>query len=74
MMKDTIKRLTYEIELQAGETLTLPPSLVHAVGAGRWMITVEPAEDDNTSIRCHAAFLNGYDAADEGLYDDLASR
>jgi hypothetical protein len=47
--------------------LTLPPDLVDGLGPGRWRVLVEPAED---SIRRHDAFLAGYAAEDEGLYDD----
>jgi hypothetical protein len=67
-MKDSLKHLEYEIELQPGEKLTLPPRLVETVGAGCWVITVERAPA--TPIRTHGAFLNGYDVGDEGLYDD----
>ncbi len=72
-MKETLKHLAYEIELQYGEKLSLPPALLDAVGPGRWVITVEPAGNDS-AIRRHDAFLTGYAAEDEGLYDDLASR
>jgi hypothetical protein len=72
-MTDSLKLLAYEIELQPGERLSLPPSLLNAVGPGRWVVTVEPA-GDGSAIRSHGAFLAGYAADDEGLYDDLASR
>jgi hypothetical protein len=72
-MTDNVKYLSYEIELQPGERLTLPPALLNAVGPGRWVVTVEPAEG-NSAIRSHGALLAGYAAEDEGLYDDLASR
>jgi hypothetical protein len=72
-MKDAIKHLEIEIELQPGEKLTLPPALVDHVGAGRWRITVEPAEGAG-AIREHGAFLAGYAGEDEGLYDDCAGR
>jgi hypothetical protein len=65
-MKDQLTHLTYEIELQPGEKLTLPPALVNSVGPGRWLITVQPA---GPAVRNHAAFLNGYAPEDEGLYD-----
>src|SRR5262245_4048167 len=68
-MKDALKHLAYEIELQPGEKLSLPTALLDAVGAGRWVITVEPA-DMGAAIRNHRAFLAGYAAEDEGLYDD----
>ncbi|MEQ8962640.1 MAG: hypothetical protein RLP02_32810 [Coleofasciculus sp. C2-GNP5-27] len=44
-------KLTYEIELQTGEPLTLPDSLVESIGAGRWLITIEPfTEEDKTPV------------------------
>jgi hypothetical protein len=73
-MKDSLKHLAYEIELQPGEKLTLPPALVQSVGAGRWVVTVQPAGDANMPVRNHAAFLSGYAAEDEGLYDADSGR
>ena len=70
-MTTGLKHLAYEIELQAGESLTFPPALLNAVGPGRWIVSIEPA-DDNTAIRKHSAFLAGYCAEDEGLYDKRA--
>jgi hypothetical protein len=72
-MKDQLRHLAFEIELQPGEKLTLPPALIEGVGAGRWVITIEPA-DSAAPIRGHGAFLNGYAAEDEGLYDDDSGR
>ncbi len=72
-MKDHLKHLEYEIELQPGERLTLPPALIDSVGAGRWVITVQSV-GVGTPIRSHSAFLNGYAADDEGLYDDDSGR
>ena len=64
-----MKHLCYEIELKPGEKLILPPGLAESVGPGRWLITVEPADDANRAIRNHAAFLNGYGprVAESGL-------
>ena len=70
-MKDRLTHLAYEIELQPGEKLALPPALVESVGAGHWVITIRPV---STPVRSHGAFLNGYCADDEGLYDDDAGR
>lgn len=72
-MKDQPLNLSYEIELQPGEKLTMPPALVASVGAGRWIVTVQPARPAS-AVRRHAAFLNGYAPEDEGLYDDDSSR
>ena len=68
-MNDTLKQLAYEIELQPGEKLTLPPALVESVGPGRWVVTIQPAAGGEGPIRGHGAFLNGYCREDEGLYD-----
>lgn len=70
MMKEHLRHLAFEIEMQPGEKLTLPAALINGVGAGRWVITIQPVGDALTPIRGHGAFLNGYAAEDEGLYDD----
>src|SRR5690242_6533953 len=67
-MKSSVVRLTYEIELEPGEELTLPDSLVKSLGAGRWLITIEPSIPPH--LHDHNAFLNSYAPEDEGLYDD----
>ena len=61
--------LTYEIELQPGEKLTLPQSLVEQIGAGSWLGTIQPKFVESVKIRYHNGFLNGYSEEDEGLYD-----
>ena len=71
-MHHDVRHLEVEVDVRPGEKLTLPPELVDSVGAGRWRITVEPAQ--NADVRRHDAFLSGYAAEDEGLYDDDASR
>jgi hypothetical protein len=71
-MSNTVGPLEIEVELKPGEKLKLPQVLVDSVGPGRWRITVEPAEGGG--VRGHGAFLTGYAAEDEGLYDDDASR
>lgn len=73
-MKSSVNNLTYEIDLQPGETLTLPESLVAQIGAGSWIITIQPKPKLKEEIRAHQAFLNGYAPEDEGLYDDYPSR
>ena len=64
-----------EIDLLPGQKLCLPQSLVDRVGPGHWLVTIQPADEasDPDSVRGHSAFLNGYSAADEGLYDEYAS-
>ena len=69
-MKSSLVNLTYEIDLQSGETLTLPKSLVDQIGEGSWIITIQPKFKKTEKIRNHNGFLNGYAPEDEGLYDD----
>lgn len=67
--------LVYEIELQPGEKLRLPQALVDSVGAGRWVLTLQPLGPTEPSpLRDHRAFLNSYALEDEGLYDDYPPR
>ena len=73
-MKSSLVNLTYEIEIQPGETLTLPESLVEQIGAGSWIISIQPKLNQTQKIRNHHAFLNGYAPEDEGLYDDYPIR
>lgn len=73
----SLLNLTYEIELKPGEKLTLPTSLIDAVDAGRWLITIRPyavAPTSTMPVRSHSAFLNSYAPEDEGLYDELPTR
>ncbi len=72
-MKDQPIRLSYEVELAPSEKLKLPSALVDSVGAGRWIVTVQPSRR-SPGVRRHGAFLNGYAPEDEGLYDDDSSR
>ena len=71
-MKVHLRHLEYEIDLQPGEELTLPPALIDSIDAGRWVITVQSVV--GTPIRSHSAFSNGCAADDEGLYDDDSGR
>jgi hypothetical protein len=71
-MNSELITLTYEIELQPGEELTLPSALLENVGEGRWLITIQQTAKPTT--RSHDAFLKGYAPEDEGLYDDYPSR
>jgi hypothetical protein len=67
--------VTYEIELEPGEKLELPASLVGTIGPGRWLISVEQvAPQDASSLRDHSAFLNSYVPEDDGLYDASPGR
>jgi hypothetical protein len=67
-------KLIYEIELQPGEKLNLPESILENVVAGHWVITIQQKAEAAKDIRTHDAFLNGYAPEDEGLYDDYPSR
>lgn len=71
-MRSQSNKLTYEIDLQPGELLALPPELTASIGAGRWLVTIQPAASPSVSLltRSHDAFLNSYAPEDEGLYDD----
>ena len=70
-MKNSLVAVTYEIDLEPGETLVLPPELIASLKAGRWRLTLQPLQDTNApAIRDHSAFLNSYAPEDEGLYDD----
>jgi len=70
-MKSQPVKLTYEINLQPGEPLTLPPELTASIGTGRWLITIQPVSPPVPLLtRNHGAFLNSYAPEDEGLYDD----
>jgi hypothetical protein len=75
-MQSNLVNLTYEIELEPGEKLVLPETLVDSIGAGRWIVTVRPFTLPTSlqPIRSHDAFLNSYTPEDEGLYDDYPSR
>ena len=71
-MTNEVIQLTYEIELQQGERLTLPEELVASIGPGRWRLIVQPVR--RPLSRSHAAFLNSYAPEDEGLYDAYPAR
>jgi hypothetical protein len=64
-MKNKLVNLTFEIEIQAGEKLTIHNTLAD----GKWLIIIQ--SNSITSItRSHNSFLNSYYSEDEGLYDD----
>ncbi|HEX8396955.1 MAG TPA: hypothetical protein VF644_05990 [Pyrinomonadaceae bacterium] len=71
-MKSQLVQMMFEVYLENGEKLKLPEQLVENLGAGKWLITIQPKASE--SIRTHDAFLNGYSEEDEGLYDDYPSR
>lgn len=73
-METKLVNLTYEIEVQPGEKLTIPESIINSIGVGHWIITIQPKTATPTIPRSHDAFLNGYAPEDEGLYDDYPTR
>ena len=67
-MKSQLLQLAFEIELQDGEKLTIPSSIIEEIGKGKWLITIQPKSQ--TGDHAHDAFLKSYSPEDEGLYDD----
>ncbi|ARI83675.1 hypothetical protein [Microcystis aeruginosa] len=61
-------KLAFEVEIEEGEQLNLPSSIVQGIGKGKWVITIQPKT--LVSDRLHSSFLNSYAPEDEGLYDD----
>ena len=62
--------MTFEVDLETGEKLELPKNLIENLGAGKWLVTIQPKTVEQ--IKNHSAFLNSYAEDDEGLYDDLS--
>lgn len=71
-MKHSTTNITCEINLQPGETLKLPDSIIKQIGAGKWIVTIQSKPQETEITRNHQAFLNGYAPEDEGLYDDYS--
>jgi len=67
-MKNQLLKLAFEVEIEEGEQLNLPSSIVQRIGKGKWVITIQPKT--LVSDRLHSFFLNSYVPEDEGLYDD----
>ena len=65
-----IMSITCNVQVNPGERLSLPDSLIERVGEGRWTIIVQPTDETEEFVRNHSAFLAGYAPEDEGLYDD----
>lgn len=74
-MHSKLTELTFDIQLQPGEPLSLPKDAGEIVGPGHWVVSIRPAEDaaEPDFIRDHSAFLNSYAPEDEGLYDDYSA-
>jgi hypothetical protein len=41
-MKNQLLKLAFEVEIEEGEQLTLPSSIVQGIGKGKWVITIQP--------------------------------
>lgn len=74
-MQAKLTEITYDIELQPGESLSLPEDAAGILGPGHWLVSIRPVADRSRSelVRDHTAFLNSYAPEDEGLYDDYRS-
>ena len=72
-MPNVTTQLACEVELRPGERLRLPDSLTERIGAGRWLVTVQPV-DAAEPTRLHGAFLSAYVLEDDGLYEDAEPR
>jgi len=75
-MQSKLTEITYDVELQPGESLSLPKDAAAILGPGHWLVNIRPANSPSPgkSIRDHSAFLNSYVPEDEGLYDDYSAR
>jgi hypothetical protein len=75
-MQAKFTEITYDVQLQAGESLSVPKEIAEIVGPGHWVVSIRSAESESRpgAIRDHAAFLNSFAPEDEGLYDDYSAR
>jgi hypothetical protein len=70
MMESKFTEITFDVQLQSGEPLSLPKEAAAIVGPGHWLVSIRPAD---TPVRDHSAFLNSFAPEDEGLYDDYSA-
>jgi hypothetical protein len=75
-MESHSSEFTFDVHLQPGQSLSLPPEVAASIGPGHWLISIRSADECDLllNVRSHSAFLNGYAVEDEGLYDDYPSR
>jgi len=75
-MQSKLAEITYDVQLEPGESLSLPEDAAEIIGPGHWIVSIRPANDapHGGPIRDHSAFLNSYTPEDEGLYDDYSAR
>lgn len=73
-MESKINEIVYDVTLEPGEVLSIPPNVGKIIGPGHWLVCIKPAEESfSEHVRDHAAFLNSYSVEDEGLYDDYSA-
>lgn len=72
-MASDFTEITFDVQLQPGEPLTLPEDAAAIVGPGHWVVSIRPADSAGGPIRDHTAFLNSFAPEDEGLYDDYSA-
>jgi hypothetical protein len=74
-MQSRLTEITYDVQLQPGEALSLPQDAAKILGPGHWLVSIRPADGAERSgpLRDHSAFLNSYAPEDEGLYDDYSA-
>jgi hypothetical protein len=74
-MLSNLTEITYDVQLQPGEVLSLPKDAEKVVGPGHWILSIRPASSEGPAnqVRDHAPFLNSYAPEDEGLYDDYSA-
>jgi len=74
-MESKLSEITFDVQLQPGESLSLPKEMADVVGPGHWIVSIRPAKSGSSrsATRDHTAFLNGYAPEDEGLYDDYSA-
>ena len=74
-MSSKLYEITYDVQLQPGESLSLPEEAARILGPGHWRVSIRPADEvsQDERLRDHAAFLNSYAPEDEGLYDDYSA-
>ena len=75
MMQSKLAEITFDLELQPGEPLSLPKEAAEIVGPGHWLVSVRPAAQvgHNSPLRDHTAFLNSCVPEDESLCDDYSA-
>jgi hypothetical protein len=55
-MKMQLVNITYEIEVKPGKKLILPEFIRESIGAGNWIITIQPKLNYSPVTRSHDPF------------------